>query len=58
MGEWKSLEIAKAEHRITVSAILVENGYTVRIDRRRKTDKARNYTYYVECKKESQANGG
>lgn len=58
MEEWRSLEISKAEHRITVSSVLVENGYTVRITRRRKTDKARNYTYYVEYKKEVQANGG
>ena len=56
--EWSSLEVAKTEHRTAIVAILAENGYTVRITRRKKTDKTRNYTYYVEYKKESQANGG
>ena len=45
------LEIFKEEDRITVAAILVKNGYTVRQFKERKTPKSKSYSYYIEAEK-------
>lgn len=42
------LIIYKEEDRLTVAAILVKNGYTVRQGRERKGPNGKTYVYYIE----------
>lgn len=44
------IEIAKEEDRLTVAAILVKNGYTVRQSKQREGTKNK-YTHYIEATK-------
>lgn len=44
------IEIKNEEDRITIAAILVKNGYTVRIVRDRQTEKSI-YKYFIEFEK-------
>ena len=45
------IEIAREDDRLTVAAILVKNGYTVRQGKERKATRSSVYTYYVEAEK-------
>lgn len=57
-NEWGSIKIAQPNYRAAITSMLAENGYTVRITRRKEPEKARAYTYYVEYKMEAQNYGG
>ena len=42
------IEVFKEEDRLTVAAILVKNGYTVRQGKERKGPNGKSYVYFVE----------
>ena len=45
------IDINREDDRLTVAAILVKNGYTVRQDKERRTPTARVNTYYIVAEK-------
>lgn len=45
------IDINREDDRLTVAAILVKNGYTVRQGKERRTPNARAFTYYIEAEK-------
>jgi hypothetical protein len=45
------IDINREDDRLTVAAILVKNGYTVRQDKERRTPTARVNTYFIEAEK-------
>lgn len=49
--EYKYIRISKEEDRCMIAQILAKEGYTVKFERKKLTEKARAYTYFV-CYKE------
>lgn len=50
------IEIFHEQDRLTVAAILVKNGYTVR-QRRERAEGKRSYHYYIEYSKSQKSTG-
>lgn len=48
------IDINREDDRLTVAAILVKNGYTVRQGKERRTPIARVFTYYIEAEKDDE----
>ena len=48
------IDINREDDRLTVAAILVKNGYTVRQGKERRTPTARVNTYYIEAEKDEE----
>ena len=45
--EYKYIRISKEEDRCMIAQILAKEGYTVKFERKKLTEKARAYTYFV-----------
>ena len=48
------IDINREDDRLTVAAILVKNGYTVRQGKERRTPTARVFNYYIEAEKDDE----